>query len=138
MRTGCWVGGLVGWLGLAGALGAQTNSSPFAKVSVPLAEVRGGPSDIFPLTGRLCQGQSVPIVGEQNGFFAITPPPGSSSWIDDAALRHSRTPTLGKPFDSLVNLDNAPVRLGSPFFFSSRRRHTSCLSDWSSDVCSSD
>src|SRR5471030_78082 len=26
----------------------------------------------------------------------------------------------------------------SVFFFSSRRRHTSCLSDWSSDVCSSD
>src|SRR5205814_3069806 len=25
-----------------------------------------------------------------------------------------------------------------PFFFSSRRRHTRCLSDWSSDVCSSD
>src|SRR5262245_39022266 len=24
------------------------------------------------------------------------------------------------------------------FFFSSRRRHTMCLSDWSSDVCSSD
>src|ERR1035438_5539197 len=24
------------------------------------------------------------------------------------------------------------------FFFSSRRRHTKCLSDWSSDVCSSD
>src|SRR5437899_8218761 len=24
------------------------------------------------------------------------------------------------------------------FFFSSGRRHTSCLSDWSSDVCSSD
>src|SRR5262245_64800217 len=24
------------------------------------------------------------------------------------------------------------------YFFSSRRRHTSCLSDWSSDVCSSD
>src|SRR5262245_45287639 len=24
------------------------------------------------------------------------------------------------------------------FFFSSRRRHTICLSDWSSDVCSSD
>src|SRR5258705_8163299 len=26
----------------------------------------------------------------------------------------------------------------SIFFFSSRRRHTRCLSDWSSDVCSSD
>src|SRR5258705_5293667 len=24
------------------------------------------------------------------------------------------------------------------FFFASRRRHTGCLSDWSSDVCSSD
>src|SRR5947199_7813032 len=28
--------------------------------------------------------------------------------------------------------------LPSLFFFSSRRRHTRCLSDWSSDVCSSD
>src|SRR5438093_13745868 len=26
----------------------------------------------------------------------------------------------------------------SPFFFSSRRRHTRLVSDWSSDVCSSD
>src|SRR5438128_2246809 len=25
-----------------------------------------------------------------------------------------------------------------PFFFSSRRRHTRCYRDWSSDVCSSD
>src|ERR1035441_7429611 len=30
---------------------------------------------------------------------------------------------------------NNPVHF---FFFSSRRRHTRCLSDWSSDVCSSD
>src|SRR5262245_63762460 len=30
------------------------------------------------------------------------------------------------------------VCLSSIFFFSSRRRHTRCLSDWSSDVCSSD
>src|SRR5262245_30972362 len=28
--------------------------------------------------------------------------------------------------------------VGWLFFFSSRRRHTRCLSDWSSDVCSSD
>src|ERR1035438_9199648 len=31
-------------------------------------------------------------------------------------------------------LSNKPLR----FFFSSRRRHTRCQSDWSSDVCSSD
>src|SRR5258705_6865845 len=29
-------------------------------------------------------------------------------------------------------------RLRQSVFFSSRRRHTRCLSDWSSDVCSSD
>src|SRR5258705_4434590 len=31
-----------------------------------------------------------------------------------------------------------PVVYDLVFFFSSRRRHTRCLSDWSSDVCSSD
>src|SRR5205814_4949219 len=48
------------------------------------------------------------------------------------------------------SLTRTPVRMSSSpsakkastwkrdFFFSSRRRHTSCLSDWSSDVCSSD
>src|SRR2546429_2475363 len=29
-------------------------------------------------------------------------------------------------------------RMRSSFFFSSRRRHTRCSRDWSSDVCSSD
>src|SRR5215213_148296 len=31
-----------------------------------------------------------------------------------------------------------PGRVGFLFFFSSRRRHTRLVSDWSSDVCSSD
>src|SRR5437763_12118473 len=31
-----------------------------------------------------------------------------------------------------------PVVLGLHFFFSSRRRHTRYIGDWSSDVCSSD
>src|SRR5256884_9463114 len=30
------------------------------------------------------------------------------------------------------------MRVSSIFFFSSRRRHTRCSRDWSSDVCSSD
>src|SRR5438045_9496028 len=34
--------------------------------------------------------------------------------------------------------DAALITLKVNFFFSSRRRHTRCLSDWSSDVCSSD
>src|SRR5262245_64242280 len=40
----------------------------------------------------------------------------------------------------LVTGDARLIRVGYDyvFFFSSRRRHTRCLSDWSSDVCSSD
>src|SRR5438045_6746236 len=34
--------------------------------------------------------------------------------------------------------DRSRARLCVEFFFSSRIRHTRCLSDWSSDVCSSD
>src|SRR6266542_5611335 len=30
------------------------------------------------------------------------------------------------------------LEIGISFFFSSRRRHTRCYRDWSSDVCSSD
>src|SRR5256884_1299247 len=33
---------------------------------------------------------------------------------------------------------SSSLRVFSSFFFSSRRRHTRCSRDWSSDVCSSD
>src|SRR5262245_30674940 len=35
-------------------------------------------------------------------------------------------------------IDFLEIQAIRKFFFSSRRRHTRCLSDWSSDVCSSD
>src|SRR5438045_9292561 len=38
----------------------------------------------------------------------------------------------------MCKLSDICLSLQDVFFFSSRRRHTSCLSDWSSDVCSSD
>src|SRR5262245_63118800 len=40
-------------------------------------------------------------------------------------------------FSALLSVEYSLIIL-SFFFFSSRRRHTRCLSDWSSDVCSSD
>src|SRR5258705_8825009 len=43
-----------------------------------------------------------------------------------------------KSKDIVVCLDLSRFVLNYFFFFSSRRRHTRCLSDWSSDVCSSD
>src|SRR5436853_4956870 len=38
----------------------------------------------------------------------------------------------------MLNILFHPLFSDRCFFFSSRRRHTRCLSDWSSDVCSSD
>src|SRR5205814_4220277 len=40
--------------------------------------------------------------------------------------------------DYTYTLLQSPNCRNASFFFSSRRRHTRCLSDWSSDVCSSD
>src|SRR2546429_1114521 len=37
-----------------------------------------------------------------------------------------------------VSRSEEPARWTVSFFFSSRRRHTRCSRDWSSDVCSSD
>src|SRR5262245_29327102 len=42
------------------------------------------------------------------------------------------------PDDMCTHIAVAPDGSVYAFFFSSRRRHTRCLSDWSSDVCSSD
>src|SRR5437899_4856966 len=53
--------------------------------------------------------------------------------------RRSRTPSgAAWPTFSLLRIMAVAVLILSFFFFSSRRRHTRCLSDWSSDVCSSD
>src|SRR5437762_8883118 len=50
---------------------------------------------------------------------------------DEAALRE-----LGLAADAVPN--DGDVGLYISFFFSSRRRHTRYIGDWSSDVCSSD
>src|SRR5215475_7196968 len=40
--------------------------------------------------------------------------------------------------DALIIYDDLSTHAVAYFFFSSRRRHTRCSRDWSSDVCSSD
>src|SRR5205814_3883710 len=45
---------------------------------------------------------------------------------------------LSEEFQVIAHQRSHEFRLLLQFFFSSRRRHTRCLSDWSSDVCSSD
>src|SRR5262245_63710798 len=44
--------------------------------------------------------------------------------------------TCGSTSDDSAHSEESDTPI--KFFFSSRRRHTRCLSDWSSDVCSSD
>src|SRR5205814_3246921 len=48
------------------------------------------------------------------------------------------TPHKSRIVLMLVVLGDRSRELILLFFFSGRRRHTRCLSDWSSDVCSSD
>src|SRR5437899_5249545 len=55
-------------------------------------------------------------------WFWASSPTGSPGWT------HASRRVAGSASASLL----------WRFFFSSRRRHTRCLSDWSSDVCSSD
>src|SRR5256884_7112821 len=45
-------------------------------------------------------------------------------------------PILSYPISPYYQMNNHTVHVF--FFFSSRRRHTRCSRDWSSDVCSSD
>jgi hypothetical protein len=88
---------------------ARAESFPYdATVSVPEVEVRSGPNaDKFYATSKLRQGQAVRVVGEKNGWLAISPPPGSFSWVN---ARH-----LGQPgsLTRWVLADDTPVLIGS-------------------------
>src|SRR5205809_978682 len=64
-----------------------------------------------------------------------------------SAIQGSNVPDPGEAVPSFVAGDMAKagkgliegtLQAGTSFFFSSRRRHTRCSRDWSSDVCSSD
>ncbi len=99
--------GLFAGLGLAAAAHGQT--VPFdATISRPQVEVRSGPSEKLYATGRLRQGASVHVLKEENDWLAITPPPGSFSWISGLVLDVDRTRRT-----AVVHADGAPVRVGS-------------------------
>jgi hypothetical protein len=111
LRAACWIGGTFGWLALTGGLWAQDAKE--ATVRATMADVRGGRSEIFPITGYLRQGQAVRIVNEEGGFYGIVPPAGSSSWIEDRAVKPEQTPGARRPDLAHVLLNDAQVRLGS-------------------------
>ncbi|MFO0809651.1 MAG: hypothetical protein U0746_13585 [Gemmataceae bacterium] len=104
---------VAGWFVFASALLAQSTEVKTAVVRVPSAEVRGGKSSIFPVTGYLRQGQPVQVVRDEGDYLAIAPPSGSSSWVMDRGLTYYPA-TSGKRAYAVVKLDELPVELGSP------------------------
>src|SRR2546429_1195072 len=57
---------------------------------------------------------------------------------EPATTRHIQSDAASMPCASVALLCSPAGMLHIVFFFSSRRRHTRCSRDWSSDVCSSD
>jgi hypothetical protein len=74
---------LVGVVALLVASHAAASEPIVYRAVVSDAEVklRAGPSDKFPETGTLKRGSTVIVEGEEDGWLAITPPPGSVSWV---------------------------------------------------------
>jgi hypothetical protein len=109
-RATGWIAALVGGLGLAGGLRARDATDATVKTQ---AEIRGGQSEVFPITGFLRPGQTVRILREADGYLAIVPPPGSSNWIEDRAVRPTSSTAGGHPDLATVLIENTVTRLGS-------------------------
>src|SRR5260221_1956459 len=58
-----------------------------------------------------------------------------TAWLASSRLGQMRPSYVGAPRQTRGSVSERP---SCCFFFSSRRRHTRSLCDWSSDVCSSD
>src|SRR5262245_10717419 len=120
---------------------------------MPPGATRGSCRDAEKL---LAEGQKSGLEGIESKKKYATYRSGTCDWIkvkcaqwreenkDRGDLFNPRSRRLQSlPWSSRHHINHVVLALGvdSAFcasFFSSRRRHTICLSDWSSDVCSSD
>src|SRR5262245_5982091 len=88
------------------------------------SEPTAGASDALAVE-RTANGQNASLIGRHDRLAEFALPRIDRGHRSEVAAGHRERLDLG-------TVDAGEV------FFSSRRRHTSCLSDWSSDVCSSD
>lgn len=85
-----------------------------AAVRATGAELRGGKSSIFPVTGYLRPGQFVWVVREEDkDWLAIVPPADQSCWLPDRLLNFDPPPTPGRPAIGVVLADDTPALLGT-------------------------
>jgi SH3-like domain-containing protein len=114
MRKAGWFGGVLATLACAGLAAAQTTAGD-ASIRVPRAEVRGRNSTIYPVTSVLRQGDPVHIVRpEGDEWLAITPPAGSSDWINDRYIQFEQRPAPGQPAWAYVQANDVPLLVGTP------------------------
>lgn len=107
--------GLISVIGMSFVAATAKGQGPAgdAMVRIPNAEIRGGKSTIYPVTGALRQGMPVRVLREEDGWLAITPPAGSSSWVQDRHVKHYPA-RAGQRAYLVVLSDNVPVQLGTP------------------------
>src|SRR6266436_7505890 len=127
---------------VAGKMGAKNVLTPKKKEKGMPIEIQVGPPGI-----TISQGRTF-MVTDQRG--EIDPQTDAGVYAIDTRFVSSYRLFINREPLVLINssqisfyaarwyLTNPKVSTESVFFFSSRRRHTSCSRDWSSDVCSSD
>src|SRR3989339_1443923 len=90
--------------------------------------LRSGPSPKYNSIGIIKRGENVTVIEKTNSLWFKIEHNGKSGFLSSKFLIAIENPKI---FES-PKIDSDTV------FFSSRRRHTRLVSDWSSDVCSSD
>src|SRR5215204_5407969 len=103
-----------------------------------------GPATIIVVLWNVATRSTAAAVETTGTIHAVLTTGVPSSWLscDRDALRSAkRAPAPAATAARTATLQKSALVVcarGSGFFFSSRRRHTRSLCDWSSDVCSSD
>ena len=121
MRTIGLACALIGSLLTTSMAAAQSRSAMRPSASRP-PTCAAARAPFIPITGSLRQGMPVKILREEDGWLAITPPTGSSSWIQDRQVKHY--PARGGQRAYLVVLgDNVPTDLGTPKIQAARNPH---------------
>jgi hypothetical protein len=85
MRTARLAGSVAGMLVMA--VTAWADPPVQRTITVPEVEVRSGASPQYYATSKLLRGETVEVVGEKNGYLAITPPKGSFSWVNSSDVK---------------------------------------------------
>src|SRR5687768_9817885 len=104
---------------------------PLDKDAFDAADVDGAATD-FPDLNFIIEHANIPRIDDFCYMAVQEPNVYAGCSVVVGALMYARPKFFNRVMGELL------FWVGEDFFFSSRRRHTRCSRDWSSDVCSSD